>query len=79
MCLLKLSTSLVDRSLLTRFHKEMMLCFTIEQLYQWRFVTVYYQHFPPDQPTVNQEGIRLKQQGMLAVTHIQTLKVVSYK
>ena len=22
--------------------------FTIEQLYQWRFFTVYYRHFPPD-------------------------------
>ena len=45
---LPIPTSLVDRSLLTQFHMVMMGCFTIEQLYQWRFVTVYYRHFPPD-------------------------------
>ena len=40
MCLMKLPipTSLVDQSHLTM---ETMGCFTIEQLYQWRFVTVY--------------------------------------
>ena len=55
---LPIPTSLVNRSLLTQFHMEMMGCFTIEQLYQWIFVTVY---------TIgifrlirlNQEGIRL--------------------
>ena len=43
MCLMKLPipTSLVDRSHLTRFHMETMVCFTIEQLYPWRFVTMY--------------------------------------
>ena len=37
MCLMKLPipTSLMDRSHLTRFHMEMMGCFTTEQLYQW--------------------------------------------
>ena len=54
---LPIPTSLVDRSLLTQFHMEMMGCFTIEQPYQWRFVTVYYRHFPPDQ--LSQESIRL--------------------
>ena len=51
MCLMELpiSTSLADRSLVTRFHMETKGCFTKEQLYQWRFVTVYYRHFPPDQ------------------------------
>ena len=29
-------------------HHRKRCCFTIEQLYQWRFLTVYYQHFPPD-------------------------------
>ena len=50
MCLMELPipTSLVDRSLLIRFHMETKGCFTIEKLYQWRFVTVYYRHFPPD-------------------------------
>ena len=50
MCLMKLPipTSLVDRSHLTRFYMERMVCFTIEQLYQWRYLTVYYRHFPPD-------------------------------
>ena len=50
MCLMKLPipTNLVDRSLLTRFHMETIVCFSIEQLYQWRFLTVYYWHFPPD-------------------------------
>ena len=50
MCLMELPipTSLVDRSRLTRFHMETMGCFTIEQLYHWRFVTVYYRHFLPD-------------------------------
>ena len=43
---LPIPTSLVDQSLLTQFHMKMMGCFTIGQLYQWRFV--YYQHFPPD-------------------------------
>ena len=38
---LPIPTSLVDRSLLTQFHMEMMGCFTTEQVYQWRFVTVY--------------------------------------
>ena len=43
MCLMELPipTSLVDRSLLTRFHMETKGCFTIEKLYQWRSVTVY--------------------------------------
>ena len=43
MCLMELPipTSLVDRSLLIRFHMETKGCFTIEQLYQWRSVTVY--------------------------------------
>ena len=50
MCLMELPipTSPVDQSLLTQFHMERMGCFTIEQLYQWRPVTVYYRHFPPD-------------------------------
>ena len=36
MCLMELPipTSLVDRSLLTRFHMETKGCFTIEKLYQ---------------------------------------------
>ena len=39
MCLMELPipTSLVDRSILTRFHMETKGCFTIEKLYQWRF------------------------------------------
>ena len=75
---LPMPTSLVDRSLLIQFHMEMMGCFTTEEVYQWRFVTVYYRHFPPDQ--LKQEGIRLTAGDVgLAVTHIQTLKVVSYK
>ena len=43
MCLMELPipTSLVDQSPLIRFHMEMKGCFTIEKLYQWRFVTVY--------------------------------------
>ena len=43
MCLMELPipTSLVDRSLLTRFHMETKGCFAIEKLYQWRSVTVY--------------------------------------
>ena len=42
MCLMELPipTSLVDRPLLTRFDMETKGCFTIEQLYQWRFVAV---------------------------------------
>ena len=41
------NTSLVDQSLLTlEFHMKMKDCFTIGQLFQWRFV--YYQHFPPE-------------------------------
>ena len=50
MCLISLpipiGLSPVDRSLLTRFHMGTMGCFTIEQLYQWRPVTVYYRQFP---------------------------------
>ena len=40
MCLMELPipTSLID--LLTEFHMETLGCFTIEQLYQWRSVTV---------------------------------------
>ena len=46
---LPIPTSLVDQSLLTQFHMKMKGCFTIGQLYQWRFVIdLYYQHFPPD-------------------------------
>ena len=41
-------TNRLSSSLLTRFHMETMVCFTVEQLYQWRFVTLYYRHFPPD-------------------------------
>ena len=49
MCYMELPipTSLVDQSLLTQFHMKIKPCFTIGQLYQWRFVTVYYQNFPP--------------------------------
>ena len=43
MCFMELpiSTSLVDRSLMIRFHMETKDCFTIEKFYQWRFITVY--------------------------------------
>ena len=43
MCLMELPipTSLVDRSLLIRFHMETKGCFTIEKHYQWRSVIVY--------------------------------------
>ena len=37
-------------------------CFTTEQLYQWRFVTVNQRHFPPDPLTP--EGIRLTAGGV---------------
>ena len=76
---LPIPTSVVDQSLLTQFHMKMKGCFTIGQLYQRRFVTVYYQNFPP----YPLKKVSDKQQGMLArvlaVTHIQTLKIVSYK
>ena len=81
MCLMKLliPTNLVDQSLLTRFHMETMGCFTIEQLHQWRFVTVYYRHFQPDR--LKSRKYQINSRGMLArvlaVTHIQTPKVVS--
>ena len=59
MCLMELPipTSLVDRSLLTRFHMETMGCFTIKQLYQWRFVTCTIGIFR--QTDLSQEVIRL--------------------
>ena len=54
MCLMELAipSSLVDQSLLTRFHIEMMGCFTIEQLYQWT-ISIF------RQTDLNQEAIRL--------------------
>ena len=77
MCLMELPipTSLVDRSLLTRFHMETKGCFTIEQLYQWTFVTCICTIGIFRQTNFSQEEV--KQQGLLArvlaVTHIQTL------
>ena len=81
MCLMELP-NLVDRFLLTPFHMETMVWFTIEQLYQWRFVALYILS------TFSAWSTEVKklsdiQQGMLArvlaVTHIQILKVASYK
>ena len=54
---LPIPTSLIDQSLLTQFHMKMKGCFTIGQLYQCRFVTVYYLIFRLIY--LNQEGIRL--------------------
>ena len=61
MCLMELPipTSLVDRSLLTRFHMETKGCFTIEQLYQWRFVTCRPTIAIFCQTDLSQEAIRL--------------------
>ena len=61
MCLMELPipTSLVDRSLLTRFHMETKGCFTIEQLYQWTFVTCICIIGIFRQTDVSQEAIRL--------------------
>ena len=61
MCLMELPipTSLVDRSLLTRFHMETKGCFTIEQLYQWTFVTCICSIGIFRQTDLSQEAIRL--------------------
>ena len=84
MCLMELPipTSLVDRSLLTQFHMETKGCFTIEQLYQFTFVTCICIIGIFRQTNLSQEAIRLTAGDggrVLAVTHIQTLKIVSYK
>ena len=55
---LPIPTSLVERFHLTRFHMETMGCFNIEQLHQWRFLTVYYRYFPP---------VQLKSRSLTAV------------
>ena len=63
MCLMELpiptTTSLVDGFLLTRFHMETKGCFTIEQLYQWTFVTCICIIGIFRQTDLSQEAIRL--------------------
>ena len=52
-------TSLVDLSILTRLHMETKGCFTIEQLYQWTFVTCICNIGIFRQTDLSQEAIRL--------------------
>ena len=56
------------------------LCFTIEQLYQWRLVNVYIGIFR--QTNFSQEAIRLTTGDggpSTTVKHVQMLKIVLYK
>ena len=81
MCLMKLPipTNLVDRTLLTRFHMETML------FYYRTALSMEISHGILSAFSARSTEVKKvsdKQQGMLArvlaITHIQTLKVVSY-